>query len=125
MKIYTCGCFFVYYNYLMQCRVDVGQTFTFSKQDFYVQVCHTCFFSLLKAIKFDLNHVNDRLKRICLFYLSESTISRHHVHARTCFEMSQIYLRADECEPNKAMTICCFRCLKMIVCYILSDLYCV
>ena len=23
------------------------------------------------------------------------------------------------------MTVCCFECLKIIVCYILSDLYCV
>ena len=73
--------------------------------------------------KFDEKHVNDSLKQICLFYLSESTISRYHGHAKTCFEMLRICLRPDDCEPKKAMTVCCFRCLKIIVCYILSDLY--
>ena len=82
-------------------------------------------FSLLKVKKFDVKQVNDRVKQICLFYLSELTISRYHGYARTCFEMLQSYLRAEECEPNKEMIVCCFRCLKIIVCYILSDLYCV
>ena len=81
------------------------------------------FFSLLKIKKFNVKHVNDRLKWIYLFYLSESTISRYHGYVRTCFEMLQIYLRGDECEQNKAI-VCCFRCLKIIVCYILSDFYC-
>ena len=72
---------------------------------------------------YDVKHVNDRLKKICLFYLL--TISRYHRFAKTCFEMLKIYLRIDEYEPNKTMTVCCFRCLKIIVCFILSDLYCV
>ena len=60
MKFYTCGCFFDYYNYLIQWqggfflmidryqKDNVGQTFTFPNQHFYVQVCYTCFFHYLK-----------------------------------------------------------------------------
>ena len=65
MKNYTCGCLFDYYNYLIQCRGvffvgvffvkadryqkdDVGKTFTFFDQYFYVQICYTCFFDYLK-----------------------------------------------------------------------------
>ena len=137
MKFYTFGCFFYHYSYIIHCwggflvkadryqKDNVEQTFTFCNQDFYVQVCYTCFFSLLKVKKYDVKHVNDILKKVCLFYLSDSTISRYHGYAKTRFEMLQIYLRTDKCEPNKAMTICCFRCLKIIACYILSDLYCV
>ena len=83
------------------------------------------FFSLLKVKKFNVEHVNDRLKRICLIYMSDSTISRFHGHANACFEMLQIYLRATECNPDKAMTVCCSECCKLLRCYILLDLYCV
>ena len=33
--------------------------------------------------------------------------------------MLETYLFAPECEPDKAMAVCCFRCLKFLVCYIL------
>ena len=62
------------------------------------------------------------MKKIFLFYLSDSTIPRYHGHAKTCFEMFQTYHNVIECKPDKIMSACCFRCLKIIVCYILFDL---
>ena len=64
MKVYACGCLFDYYKYLMHRqraffvkadkyqKDNVGQTVNFSKQQFYVQVCYTCFFqySNLKSL---------------------------------------------------------------------------
>ena len=117
MKFYTCGCLFDYYNYLMHCwggvfvkadkyqKDNVGKTFTFPIKIFFLYKAVIRAFFLYS--KYNLEHVNDRLKRISLFYLSYLTISRFYGHANTCFEMLQIYLRATECDPNKAMTVCC------------------
>ena len=95
MKLYTCACLFDYYNYLLCCwggffvkgdicqKVHVGKTFTFtfSSQEFFVQTCYTCFFSLLKVKKLD----TDDLYRVSGFYLSASTISRLQEYAKTWY----------------------------------------
>ena len=57
--------------------------------------------------------------------MSYLTIPRFHGHNNTCFEMLKIYIRATECGPNKAMTVCCSECCNRLMYYILSDLYCV
>ena len=132
--------YFFYYAYLLyvcesQCfsvmvnryqKHDVGHTFTFCDQDFFVQICYTCLFSLLKVKKLDAGDVNNKLSEVFKFYLGDWIISRLKGHAKTCFEMLQTYLRfrATKCEPDKVMSVCYFRCLKFLVCYILSfDLY--
>ena len=103
---------------------NVGHTFTFFNQDSFVQICYTCLFSLLKVKKLDADDVNNKLREVCKFYLDDSTISRLNGHAKTCFEMLQTYCRPAKCKPDKAMFVCCFRCLKFFVYYILIfDLY--
>ena len=138
MKFYTCGCLFDSYAYLLyghesQCfsvmvnryqKHDGGHTFPFCDQDFCIQIWYTCLSPLLKKKKLDADDVNKKLREVCEFCLGDSNISRLNGHAKTCFEMLQTYLRAAEFEPDKAMFVCCFRCLKFLVCYLLTfDLY--
>ena len=81
-------------------------------------------FFTTKVKKFDADDVNNKLREVCKFYLDDLTISRLNGHAKTCFEMLQTYYRPPTCKPDKAMFVCCFRCLKFFVCYILIfDLY--
>ena len=83
-------------------------------------------FFTTKVKKLDADDVNNKLREVFKFYLGDSIISRLRGHAKTCFEMLQTYLkfRATKCEPDKVMCVCCFRCLKFLVCYILIfDLY--
>ena len=59
------------------------------------------FFSLLKVKNLDAYDSNNKLRGVFEFCLSDSTISRIHEHAKTCFETLQAYLRATDCEQVK------------------------
>ena len=64
VKFHTYGCFCQRGFFVMADRNqkdDAGKSLTFFNQDFFVQVCYTCLFSLLKGKKFDVEHVNDKL----------------------------------------------------------------
>ena len=58
-----------------QCRKNFF-TFTF-------ETCYTCLFSLLKVKELDADDVNNKLRQVCKFYLSDSTISRLKGYAKT------------------------------------------
>lgn len=73
----------------------------------------------VKVKNLDPDNVNKKLIGVLKFYLGDSTISRLNEHAKTCFEIIQTYFGAAERKPDKTMTVCCFRCLKFFVCYIL------
>ena len=80
-----------------------------------VEACHTCLFSLLKIKKFNMDRINDILKKFCRIYLGDSTISSVKGHAKTCFEMLQAYHYCDS--ADKAISVCCISCLKFLVCH--------
>ena len=59
------------------------------------------------------------------YFLGDLTISRRKGSTKTCFETLQTYHSVGDSEPGKIIYVRCYKCLKILIYYILSDLYCV
>ena len=101
----------------------VGHTFTFCEHAFLYKFVIRIFFhysKLKNSMEMTLITNGDKYA----IFLGDSTISRLNGHAKTWFDMVQTYHSVVECEPDKIISGCCFRCPKFLVCYILIfDLY--
>ena len=80
-------------------------------------------FSQHKVKKLDADDINCKLGRVCESYIGDSTISGLKGYAKNCFETLQTYRNVDNCKPDKIMYVCCYRWLKILIHYILSDIY--
>ena len=74
-----------------------------------------------KVKKLNADDINCKLRQVCESYIGDSTISGVKGYAKSCFEMLETYHNVDDCEPGKIMSVCCYRWLKILIHYILSD----
>ena len=74
-------------------------------------------FSLIKFKKIDADDAKCKLRQKCVFHLAPISRLLSKGYAKTYFETLQTY----NDEPDKTMSVCCYRCLKILIHYILKN----
>ena len=103
MKFSVCCCLFVYDIYKLSRKTtfsfsrnvyrskDVGYTFTLCTIDYFIHVCYSCVYNMIKIKRFNENNLSETLWPSCHSRLSDSYLSRMNNTAKTCFQNLKPY----------------------------------